>query len=149
MREPSSQTQNLTRRLHELVSDHPDFEVLGEPSIDFYCFRYLPNGLAERTEEPDVQRLLDRLNQEIVASVQRGGLAQVMTIRFRGRAAIRISICSSKTLAEDIDTMFEAVARWGWLLNRNLSVRYETTSDREAQPCLSESHSSPTEVSAT
>jgi glutamate/tyrosine decarboxylase-like PLP-dependent enzyme len=149
MREPSSKNLNLTRRLHELVSDHPDFEVLGEPTLDFYCFRYVPNALAERPEEPDVQRLLDRLNQEIVASVQRGGFAYVMTIRVRGRAAIRISICSRRTLAEDVDTMFEAVARWGRLLNRKLSVRYEMTSDREAQPCLSESHSSPTEVSAT
>jgi hypothetical protein len=135
--------------LHSLVSDHPDFEVLAEPTVDFYCFRYVPHGLAERQEEAEVQKLLDRLNQEIVKVVQRSGFAQVVAIRVRGHVAIRISICSGRTLAEDIDTMFEAVARWGRLLSRKLSVRYEMTSEREAQPCLSESHSSPTEVSAT
>jgi len=149
MREPSSKNLNLTQRLHELVSDHPDFEVLGEPTRDFYCFRYVPNALAECPEEPEVQSLVDHLNKEIVASVQRGGFDQVITIRVRGRVAIQISIFAGRTLPEDIDTMFEAVARLGRLFNRKLSVRYEMTSDREAQPCLSESHSSPTEVSAT
>ena len=149
MFEPEGKHLNLTLQLHELVSDHPDFEVLAEPTLDFYSFRYVPNPLVERREEPNVQRLLDHLNQEIVAVVQRGGFTQVMTTHVRGRIAIGVSLCSRRTLAEDVDTMFEAVARWGRLLNRKLAVRYETTSNREAQPCLSESHFSPTEVSAT
>jgi glutamate/tyrosine decarboxylase-like PLP-dependent enzyme len=109
-------------RLHGLVSDHPDFEVFAEPNLDLYCFRYVPNGLAERQDEAEVQELLDRLNQEIVEVVQRSGLAPVMTICIRGRAAIRISICSRRTLAKDVDSMFEAIARWGRLLNTKLSV---------------------------
>jgi aromatic-L-amino-acid decarboxylase len=149
LRELFSKNLGLTRRLHGLVSDHPDFEVLHEPTLYLYCFRYVPHGLAERQGEPEVRALLDRLNQEIVEAVQRSGLALVMTTRVRGRVAIRMSICSHRTLGEDIDATFEAIARWGRLLNTKVSVRHERTSEVEAQLCSNESYSSPTEVSAT
>ena len=149
LRELFSKNLGLTRRLHGLVSDHPDFEVLHEPTLYLYCFRYVPLGLAERQGEPEVRALLDRLNQEIVEAVQRSGLALVMTTRVRGRVAIRMSICSHRTLGEDIDATFEAIARWGRLLNTKVSVRHERTSEVEAQLCSNESYSSPTEVSAT
>ena len=32
----------LTRRLHALVRDHPDFEVLHEPVLSISSFRYVP-----------------------------------------------------------------------------------------------------------
>ena len=149
LRELFSKNLGLTRRLHGLVRDHPDCEVLHEPTLYLYCFRYVPHGLAERQEEPAVRGLLDRLNQEIAEAVQRSGLALLMTTRVRGRVAIRMSVCSHRTLAEDVDATFEAVARWGRLLYRKYSARYERTPEMEAQLCLNESHSSPTEVSAT
>ena len=149
LRELFSKNLGLTRRLHGLVSEHPNFEVLHEPTLYLYCFRYVPLGLAERQGEPEVRALLDRLNQEIVEAVQRSGLALVMTTRVRGLVAIRMSICSHRTLGEDIDATFEAIARWGRLLNTKVSVRHERTSEVEAQLCSNESYSSPTEVSAT
>ena len=94
-------------------------------------------------------RALDRLNEQIVESVQRSGLALLMTTRVRGRVAIRVSVCSHRTLGEDIVATFEAIARWGRLLNKKYSVRHERTSEMEALLCSSESYSSPTEVSAT
>lgn len=150
LRDLFSKNLGLARRLHGLVRDHPDFEVLHEPTLYLYCFRYVPNGLAGRREESGVQTLLDRLNQEIVEAIQRSGLALLMTTRIRGRVAIRMSICSHRTLEEDIDATFEAVARWGRLLTKSLSVCYEKPAEKmEALPCSSESCSSPTEVSAT
>jgi aromatic-L-amino-acid/L-tryptophan decarboxylase len=119
LRELFSKNLGLTRHLHDLVHEHPDFEVLHEPTLYLYCFRYVPNGLAERQEEPGVQTHIDHLNQEIVESIQRSGLALIMTTRIRGRVAIRISICSHRTLAEDVDATFEAIARCGRLLSRN------------------------------
>ena len=111
------QHAGLAGYLHNLVSEHPDFEVLCEPTADFYCFRYLPNGLA--VDQHEVQQLLDRLNEEIVESVQREGSALVDKTQVGNRAAIRISICSCRTAQEDIDAAFEAIARCGRLLTRN------------------------------
>jgi len=129
----------LVGHLHSLVCDHPDFEVLCEPTSHPYCFRYLPNGLAERQQEPEVQELLNTLNEEIVHAVERAGLTLT---RLSGRFAIRISIRTS----EDIDATFEAIARWGRLLARNLFVSHELTPDMEEKLCSSELHSLSTEV---
>ena len=112
---------------------------------DPYYFRYVPNTLAETQEEPEIQEQLDRLNEEIVESVQRSGLNSVMTTRVRGRVAIQIANSSNGT----VDATFEAIARWGRLLNKKRSVSNQTTPDMEAELCLSELDSSLTEVSAT
>jgi glutamate/tyrosine decarboxylase-like PLP-dependent enzyme len=109
----------LTEHLHGLVSDHPDFEVLTEPGLDLYCFRYVPNGIAERQEEVEVQELLDCLNQEVVKAVQSSGLSTVMAIHVHGRVAIRMSSFSHNNLPNDVDLIFETIARWGWRLSKN------------------------------
>jgi len=146
---PRMRNEDLVFQLANLVREHPDFEALHKPTLNSYCFRCVPNDLVDRQEEPEVQALLDVLNEEIVQAVQHDGFAAVMTIRVQSRAAILVSLCSRRSLAEEVDATFEAIARWGRLLNKKLSVRYEMTPDLEEQLCLSESHSSPTEVSAT
>ncbi len=85
-----STLHSFTQRIHELVSEHPDFEVLSEPTSELYCFRYVPNVLAERQNETQVQGLLDCLNQKIVEAVQRNNFSQVATIEMQGRIAIRV-----------------------------------------------------------
>jgi glutamate/tyrosine decarboxylase-like PLP-dependent enzyme len=79
--------------MHNFVREHPDFEVLHGPTLYLYCFRCVPNGLLEPQEDPEVQALLDVLNEEIVQAVQHSGFAQVVTIRVQGRTAIRVSFC--------------------------------------------------------
>ena len=119
-----SKHRGLARHLHNLVSEHPDFEVFHEPTL-YHCFRYVPNAMAERQEEPEVQSQLDRLNQDIVDAVQRSGLALVTTTLIRNRVAMRMSICSHTTLEADVDATFEAIARWGRLLSRTNSGNNE------------------------
>jgi hypothetical protein len=138
-----SKLHSFTQRIHELVSEHPDFEVLSEPTSHLYYFRYVPNVLAERQNEPQVQGLLDRVNQEIVEAVQRNDFSQVATIEMQRRIAIRVWHHSEEISREDVDAVFEVIARWGRLLIKELTPR-----DMEVHQCLSESHSSPTEVSA-
>lgn len=144
---PRMRKDGLIVQLDNLIREHPDFEALHEPTLNGYCFRCVPNGLVERQEEPEVEALLDVLNEEIVQAAQSNGFTAVATIRVQGRAAIRVSFSPGRTLVEEVDATFEAIARWGRLLNKNLSVRYEP--DMETKLCSSGSHSSPTEVSAT
>ena len=148
MAEDVSTNLGLLGHLHRLVREHPEFEILCEPTL-VYCFRYLPNGLTERREEPEVQELLDRLNEEIVEAVQRDAIPLVTTTSVTGWVAIRISIGSQRTLNEDIDATFEAIARCGRACFKKLSVSHELKIDMEAQSCLNESHSSSMEVLAT
>ena len=135
----------LARRLHELVSDHPDFEVLCQLS-HIYSFRYLPNSLVERQEEPEVQEMLDNLNEEIVEIVRRSGFTSVITTIARNSVAIQILIPPAETPAGDIDVTFETIARWGRLLTKTQLVSAGQPTEMEALPCLSEFCSSPMEV---
>jgi aromatic-L-amino-acid decarboxylase len=103
----------LARRLHDLVRDHPDFGVLHEPTLYIYSFRYVPHAVAERADDPGMAEALDELNQGIADAIQRSGFALLMTTRVRGRVALRLSICSHRTLEDDVDRTFEAIAREG------------------------------------
>ena len=143
---PRMRKDGLLVQLDTLVREHPDFEALHEPTLNSYCIRCVPNGLLERQEEPEVRDLLDVLNEEIVQAVQSNGFAEVVTILVQGHAAIQVSL-SDIASVEEVDATFEAIARWGRLLNKKLSVGYKI--DRKAQLCSSESHFSSTEASAT
>ena len=76
------------------------------------------------------EKRVDRLNEEIAGSIQKSGLALLMTTRIRGRVALRMSICSQRTLAEDVDTTFEAIAAAGRRL-----VSEQTALPQEEMPC--------------
>lgn len=110
----------LAHRLHRLVHDHPDFEVLHPPTLALYCFRCVPFHLFERRDEPLVAQRLDWLNEAIARDVQASGLAFVMTTRVRGRVALRMSIASQRTLPDDIDRTYEAIASAGRRLGGRL-----------------------------
>jgi glutamate/tyrosine decarboxylase-like PLP-dependent enzyme len=101
------------RHLHRLVSEHPDFEVLHEPTLDVYTFRYVPNALADRRPSPELEERLDWLNEAVAEAIQRRGLALLTTTRIRGRVALRMSICSHRSLEHDVDATFEALAGLG------------------------------------
>ena len=135
LRELVSKNIRLLDGLHNLVREHPDFEVLHEPILYRYSFRYVPNNLAARREEPEVQTLLDRLNQGIAAAVQRQGSNLVTTTYINGRIAIRMSMCSHRTVEEDVNTTFEAIARWGRLLTKAHFARYEQSEEMETMQC--------------
>lgn len=113
LREVLSRSLRLARYLHALVGEHPDFEVLHEPTLYVYSFRYLPNALADRPRSPALEARIDRLNEAIAQAVSRSGLALLMTTRIRGRVALRMSICSHRTLERDIEVTFEALAGLG------------------------------------
>ena len=120
MEQEVTQHEGLVGYLHNLVCEHPNFEVLCEPTIDLYCFRYLPNGLS--TDQYTVQQLLDELNREIVESVQREGFRLISKMQIGSRVAISVSISSYKTVREEIDALFEAIARCGRLLSRSQPI---------------------------
>ena len=122
LREAFANSLRLAQHLHQLVRDHADFEVIHEPTLYLYCFRYIPHALVQRAEQPGVRERLDQLNQEIAEAVQKSGVALVMTSRIRGRVVLRMSICSQRTEQDDIERTFDALAKAGHKLALSLEV---------------------------
>jgi glutamate/tyrosine decarboxylase-like PLP-dependent enzyme len=95
------------------VRAHPDFEALHEPTLFIYSFRYAPAALQGSPDDSHVDAYLDDLQESIVDAVQESGLAYLTTTDVRGRAALRMSVCSHRTTTDDIDLTFEALAEHG------------------------------------
>lgn len=108
-----SQSVRCAERLDELVRDHADFQALHEPNLHIYSFRCLPEAVLQHWEEDDLDGCLDRLNQGIADELQASGFAMVMTTRFRGQTALRLSICSHRTTPEDIEDVFARMVEIG------------------------------------
>ena len=135
LRELVSKNNSLLNGLHNLVREHPDFEVLHEPMLYLYCFRYVPNGLAAQRDEPAIRTFLDSLNQGVVAAVQYQGFNLATTTHIGGRIAIRMSLCSHRTEEDEVNTTFEAIARWGRLLTKAHLSRHQQIEEMEIVPC--------------
>lgn len=94
-----------------------DFEVLQEPNLFIYSFRYLPTDLRDAVADADqreaINDYVDWLNQRITDELRLTGEAFVTTTEIRDDTAIRLSICSHRTTPADIDTTFEALREHG------------------------------------
>lgn len=102
-----AQNIRCAERLHELVRGADEFEVIHEPNLFIYSFRFRGDA-ADRSESE-----LDRLNQAICDQLQRSGEAFIMTSRVRGRVVIRASICSHRTTPNDIERLFRRIQEIG------------------------------------
>ncbi|HEU5154252.1 MAG TPA: pyridoxal-dependent decarboxylase [Gemmatimonadales bacterium] len=93
------------RRLGELISRHPDLELLTPVSLNIVCFRYAPKG------RPDDQ--LNAANEEILLRIQEAGIAVPSGTVLNGRYAIRVAITNHRSRWEDFETLVNAVTKTG------------------------------------
>ncbi|HET6973468.1 MAG TPA: pyridoxal-dependent decarboxylase [Pyrinomonadaceae bacterium] len=92
----------LAAYLGELVSNADDFELLAPVELSICCFRYVPHsGMSD--EE------LDRVNERIMALVQKGGRAYLSNATVHGKFALRACITNFRTTKADIEETVAAV----------------------------------------
>lgn len=116
------QNVRCAEHLHHLVERSDDFEVIHEPTLFIYSFRYAPLRYREQIRTaPDrqasIEQHFDRINQRMADELQASGLAFVMTSAVRGRTVLRFSICSHRTTLEDIEQVFSALEKLGHRLD--------------------------------
>jgi aromatic-L-amino-acid decarboxylase len=92
----------LAEYLGEVIEQADDFELLAPVELSICCFRYVPLNL-------DDQAKLDRLNERILATVQKGGQAYVSNATVNGRFALRVCITNFRTTKADIERTVEVV----------------------------------------
>jgi glutamate/tyrosine decarboxylase-like PLP-dependent enzyme len=87
----------LSRKLYQLLDAHPRFEALTQ-NLSITTFRYVPDGAAQGED-------LDRVNQELLAQVDRSGEAYLSNAYVDGKFALRACIVNFRTSDEDIEAL--------------------------------------------
>jgi aromatic-L-amino-acid decarboxylase len=109
-------TIDNARYAHELVSNHPEWEVLQpRPDLYIYSFRYIGASLqgGTRASPPASDIELDQVNARIADEMKRRQIALVMTTRMHGRLAQRLACTNHRTTRDDIRATFEAMTAIG------------------------------------
>jgi aromatic-L-amino-acid/L-tryptophan decarboxylase len=102
----------LARYLGELVSEHPDFELLTPVSLSICCFRYAPEAL----QGDDAA--LDRLNQDLLTALMADGRVYCSNAVLDGRFCLRVCIVNFRTEAEHLELLLQVAAEHGERLSR-------------------------------
>ena len=110
------------RYLAERVEADSDLELLAPVGLNITCFRFRRPGLSGEA--------LDRINREIVTTLQERGIAAPSTTRLEGKLAIRVNLTNHRTRRADLDALLEAVLGIG----RDLAEAADTTPPGPAAP---------------
>jgi glutamate/tyrosine decarboxylase-like PLP-dependent enzyme len=102
----------LSRHLHELLSDHPEFEATSQ-SLSITTCRYVPADLRSQLGTEKVEQYLNRLNQALLTAVERSGEAFLSNASIGGKFVLRACIVNFQTYLEDVEALPPLLARLG------------------------------------
>lgn len=100
----------LARTLRDALAAHPEIEVC-TTGLSIVTFRYVPAGLA--ADAAGREEYLNRLNAEILGTLQEGGELFVSNAEVDGKTLLRACIVNFRTGEENVRAIPEIVARYG------------------------------------
>ena len=89
--------------LGALAEEFEDFELLAPVELSICCFRYVPRELAGNDDE------LNKLNEEIMSLVQKGGRAYLSNATVNGKFALRACFTNFRTTTADVQQTIDVV----------------------------------------
>ncbi len=96
---------NQAKYLEQLVKAQSELELSTPVSLNICCFRFVAPDLTDTA--------LNRLNEEIVMSLQESGIAAPSTTKLNGKLAIRVNITNHRSVNADFDLLVEEVIKLG------------------------------------
>ncbi|HEU4796755.1 MAG TPA: pyridoxal-dependent decarboxylase [Pyrinomonadaceae bacterium] len=93
----------LAAYMGEIVSQAEDFELLAPVELSICCFRYVPRELKGNDDQ------LNKLNEEIMGVVQKGGRAYLSNATVNGNFALRACITNFRTTKADVELTIDVV----------------------------------------
>lgn len=100
---------SLAKYFGELIEASDDFEMIAPIELSICCFRYCPASWRERIlnapseSKSEINAALDKLNEQLMHKVQRGGRAYLSNALLRGRFALRACIVNFRTTRRDLE----------------------------------------------
>ena len=102
----------LARRLYDNIGRHPELEP-ASLALSITTFRYVPTELRATVGTSDTEQRLNRINEELLDRLQKGGEAFVSNAVIGGRYLLRACIVNFNTTAADVDALPDIIARVG------------------------------------
>ena len=85
--------------LRDLLAAEPDFEIVTEPVLSLFTFRYTPDGATD----------LDALNQRLVDTINNDGRIYITQTRTKGQLVIRFQAGQVDATREDVLFAFDTI----------------------------------------
>jgi aromatic-L-amino-acid decarboxylase len=102
----------LARHAYKLAEDNPELQAVTQ-GLSITTFRYVPPDLRPRLGSDPVEDYLDRLNQELLTRIEKGGEAFLSNALVQGRFVLRLCIVNFRTSLADIEFLPGLVVRLG------------------------------------
>ncbi|MEP7310259.1 MAG: aminotransferase class V-fold PLP-dependent enzyme [Acidobacteriota bacterium] len=109
----------LSRHLHQLLSRHPEFEAATQ-SLSITTFRYVPLDLRPEIGSEEAERYINRLNENLLTTVERSGEAFLSNAHLGGKFLLRACIVNFHTSLEDVEALLPLLSRLGQEADRAL-----------------------------
>ena len=111
----------LAAHLFDQVSRHAELEP-ATLNLSIATFRYVPAALSARVGEPAAEAELNRINEELLDRLQKGGEAFVSNAVIGGRYLLRACVVNFNTTRADVEALPEIIVRTGRAVERDLAL---------------------------
>jgi len=109
----------LSRAMAQAVAREPELEFATQ-ALSITTFRFVPADLRSRGGDANVESYLNRLNERLLDTLQRGGALFVSNAVVRGRYLLRACIVNFHTTLEDVEAVPGIVTREGRAIDAKL-----------------------------
>jgi len=107
----------LSQELFKIVGTYPELQALTQ-NLSIATFRFVPPDLPG--DDTGVETYLNKLNEELLNRLQRGGEAFVSNAVIQGKYALRACIVNFRTTLSDIEALPAIVVRLGTRVDSEL-----------------------------
>ncbi|MEO8335143.1 MAG: pyridoxal-dependent decarboxylase [bacterium] len=94
---------DVTMAMHDMLVEHPSFEVLHEPEGNILCFRWIGDGSQD-------DGALDTANRDLRERYNRSGAGWITTTKLGGRRVLRVTIMNPRTTPDDVRAIVDGLA---------------------------------------
>lgn len=113
------QNIRVAQALYRAAAVHPELEAKTQ-ALSITTFRFVPEDLKPARESATVVEYLNKLNEELLNRIQRGGEAFLTNAVIRGQFVLRACVVNLNSTPADAEAVAGLVARLGCEVDRDL-----------------------------
>ncbi len=114
----------LARYLYDLALGHPELEALTH-NLSITTLRYVPRELCTSLGSEHTEHYLNKLNERLLADIERSGEAFISNAVIDGTYALRFCIVNFRATASDIEAMPQLVVNLGRRAHAELCYQHQ------------------------